>query len=278
MSNYNNVMMIDVSVSKYEGRKGDKNAGHALDSEKNVKGKGHSVSKIACDAEEMSGYIEPYNKFKTWLKTNCLPIGDNRYLVQIDKYSDAVQKADEFKTAFWKGVSTFVNNFDEIVEKQKYRLNDAWDYNDYPRDISKKFDCHILFTSVPDASSIRNFTGLPAEEVDKLVKENEDAVRSLLETAMKTPFKRIFEVVKHMAETLGDETARFKNSLVNNVQELIDLIPQLNITNSQELSDLAERLSTELIVQPDVLRYDLNKRKEVSEKAEKVMADLEGYF
>ena len=279
MSNYSNVMMIDVNVSKYEGRKGDKGAGMALDSEKNVHGKGHSVSKITCDAEEMSAYLQPYADFKKWLTTNCLPIGDNRYLLLVDKYQDAVMAADTFKQKFIRGYTHFCDNFDEVVEKQKYRLNDAWRMDDYPKNIHSKFDCHVLFTAVPDASSIRNYTGLPQEDVDRLVSENEKAVTAMFETAMKNPYKRIIEVVNKMVEKLSDESARFKNSLVDNIKEVVELLPQLNITKSKDLEDIADRLNQELCnVSPDALRYDLNKRKEVVEKAEKIMADLEGYF
>jgi hypothetical protein len=82
-----------------------------------------------------------------------------------------------------------------------------------------------------------------------------------------------------MVEKLSDEGGRFKNSLVDNIKEVVDLIPQLNITKSKDLEEIADRLNQELCsVAPDALRYDLNKRKEVVEKAERIMADLEGYF
>jgi hypothetical protein len=82
-----------------------------------------------------------------------------------------------------------------------------------------------------------------------------------------------------MAGTLSDEGAKFKNSLVDNIKEVVDLMPQLNITKSKELDDMADRVRQELCeVSPDALRYDLTKRKEVTEKAERIMSDLEGYF
>ena len=277
---YSNVMMLDINISKYEGRKGDKGAGMALDSDRNVKGKGHSVTKITCDAEEMSDYLQPYTDFKKWLNTNCLPIGENRYLFLVDKYQDVVTKVDNFKMKFTKGYEHFCENFyNEIVPKQKNRLNDAWDEADYPSDILSKFGCHVLFTTVPDASSVQKYIGLPQEDVDRLVVENEKAVTAMFETAMRHPYKRIVEVVNKMVEKLSDEGARFKNSLVDNIKEVVDLLPQLNITKSKELEDIADRLNQDLCsVAPDALRYDLNKRKEVVEKAEKIMADLEGYF
>jgi len=282
MSNeYNNVMVIDIDVSKYEGRKIDKSAGKQLDNEKQVRGKGYRATKPACDAEEMTGYLQPYKDFKKWLNdlTNCLPLGDNRYMFPVDKYQEAVLQADDFKTRFTRGYENFCQNFDEIVEKQKYRLNDAFDPNDYPKNIWKSFGVRIHFGTMPDSEAIRKIVGLPQDDVDRLVKANEEAVTGMFETAMKAPYRRAIEVVGHMAETLADGSARFKNSLVDNIKELADLLPKMNITKSKELDDLADRLSQELCsVAPDALRYDLNKRKEVTEKAEKILADLEGYF
>jgi hypothetical protein len=281
MSNFNNVMVIEVEVSKYEGSKVDRSAGKQLDDEKNVRGKGYRATKPACDAEEMSAYLEPYKEFKKWLGdlTNCLPLGNGRYMFSVEKYQEAVQKADDFKTKFVNGYTTFCENFPEIVEKQKLRLNDAWDINDYPKNIWNNFGVRIHFGTLPDSGALRKIVGLPQEDVDRLVKSNEEAVMGMVETAIKAPYRRIIEVVSHMAETLSNEGAKFKDSLVNNIKELADTLPAMNITKSKELDDIAERLSNELCaVQPNLLRYDLPTRKETVEKAERILADLEGYF
>jgi hypothetical protein len=272
-------MMIEVNISKYEGRKYDGQVGREIEESKGVTGKAGNYNKIVCDAEEMSAYLTPARELKQYLATQCLPIGDGRYLLLVDKYAEVAQKIMEYKDKFWKGVGTFCNNFDEIIEKQKYRLNDLWKIDDYPKNIASKFNINIHFSPVPDASAVRQYTGLPADEVDRMVKENEDAIKNMIETAMKNPYKRIVEVVNKMVEKLSDEGARFKNSLVDNIKEVVELLPQLNIIKSKDLDDIADRLNQELCsVSPDALRYDLNKRKETVEKAEKIMADLEGYF
>ena len=210
---------------------------------------------------------------------NCLPIGDHRFMIEVDKYQEAVMVADKFKQQFERGYTHFCEHFDEIVEKQKWRLNDAFDPNDYPKNIWSRFGCKILFTGLPDTGAIRKLVGLPPEEVDKLVKANEEAVVGMFETAMKTPYRQVVEVVGHMAKTLSDEGARFKNSLVENIRELSELLPKMNITKSKELDELADKLNQELCAaDPDALRYDLGKRREVCEKAEKILSDLEGYF
>lgn len=279
MSNYSNVMMVSIDVSKYEGRKADKNAARKLDNEANIVGKGYSASKMACDAEEMSGYLQPYNKMMTWFGNikNSLPAGNGQFIIRVEKYQEAVNVVDEFKTAFWRGVETFVNNWEEIKEKQKLRLNDAWRESDYPTNIRVKFGCQILFQPMPDASALRNYTGIPADDVDRLIEENENALHGKYKNGIKAVYEKAHELASKYAEKLADEGARFKDSLVNNIQELIDLLPSLNITNDPDLVELGNKL-TDLIEVPTILRYDLNKRKEAAEKAERVMKDLEGYF
>ena len=48
----------------------------------------------------------------------------------------------------------------------------------------------------------------------------------------------------------------FRNSVVENVLQLADLIPQINITGSEKIKELARQLSQLSEVEPQVLRDD----------------------
>ena len=70
-----------------------------------------------------------------------------------------------------------------------------------------------------------------------------------------TCFQRVYDAVGRMAERLStyepssaEDNAKntFRDSLVYNVVELADLLPSLNITDDQRLTDLAKRLKADL--------------------------------
>jgi len=72
------------------------------------------------------------------------------------------------------------------------------------------------------------------------------------------PFLRKQPATTDMAEKLGNPDAVFRDSLVNNLVELVDLIPALNFTVDPELDQLARATRDKLAnLDPENLRTDL---------------------
>ena len=95
---------------------------------------------------------------------------------------------------------------------------------------------------------------------------------------MKEPFKRLHEVVRKMATTLADSDAIFRDSLVTNVEELLETLPKLNLTNDQVLTDMCTEIQQELVVTPDILRANKNVRSDIAAKAAAIQANLAGFM
>ena len=111
-------------------------------------------------------------------------------------------------------------------------------------------------------------------------------------------YRRIKEATDAVVERLGDDketdadaddTSKpkpkaFRDSLVTNLQWVIDILPDLNLTGNEALAEMGKELSTALDgVQPDTLRphkkdFDADKRDKVRETAEDISRRLAGYF
>ena len=57
---------------------------------------------------------------------------------------------------------------------------------------------------------------------------------------------RLKSVVSHMADRLNEPESRFHASLVTNVFDLVDLLPQLNVGQDQELNRFAAEIRNRL--------------------------------
>jgi hypothetical protein len=67
----------------------------------------------------------------------------------------------------------------------------------------------------------------------------------------------------------------FRDSLVSNIRALSELLPKLNITNSNALEVMRQRLADELCsFDAPVLRDDPTIRNEIAANAEAILADI----
>ena len=71
----------------------------------------------------------------------------------------------------------------------------------------------------------------------------------------------------------------FRDSLVENIRELAELLPAFNLTGNAKLTALTERIKNELCVEEAAdLREHEDVRKEVKKSADEIVAAVEGLF
>ena len=91
-------------------------------------------------------------------------------------------------------------------------------------------------------------------------------------------FNRLHDVVRKAADKLTDKTAIFRDSLITNIQDLVDLLPRLNLTGDPRLEDLRREVADKLLgYEPEALRRDQFARQETAQAAEKILAAMAGY-
>lgn len=195
-------------------------------------------------------------------------------------YTDAMRvQRHNFEAA----VVQFVAGYPEMIKEAKVRLGTMFDPNDYPdtKEVKEKFGLEVEIKPVPMAGDFR--AELSEASVKVIVKDIERRTKARLDLAMDDVFKRVAAATSRMVESLkafdSKESKRFHDSTVYNILELADMIPDLNITNDERLTKLAEQLKSELVEHsPEVLKVDVNKRKATAIKAEKILKRVKQYL
>lgn len=101
----------------------------------------------------------------------------------------------------------------------------------------------------------------------------EQANQSRIDAAVKAVWDRLLEPVAHMVERLSDPGKVYRDSLVDNVREILQLLPQLNITGDAKLVAAAEQIRTKLAaLNPDALRQSTVLRAQVTGAAKSILA------
>jgi len=188
-----------------------------------------------------------------------------------------------FAAQFEQAVADFAIDYPQIVAAAKAALNGLFDPADYPSpsEIRGKFSIKVDVDPMPTAEDFR--VGLGDAEQERVREQIQGRLDDAVAGAVNDIWKRIHDHVAHMVERLRSYTVdpdgkvqnTFRDSLVGNMRDLVELLPRLNITNSNSLEDMTRRLQDELCqIDAPLLREDPNARSEIADKAEAILKDV----
>lgn len=190
------------------------------------------------------------------------------------------EQISEIGTSFHGAVKRFTKDYPQHIEEAKKQLGTLFNTDDYPPvdKVRRAFKFEVEASSIPDANDFR--AKLSDAEVNAISKDIEDRNNQRLQSAMNDVWERI----KTMAGAMNDRLNKFKpgglpysgekaegvfkDSLVENMKELADLLPYLNLTNDARITDISKLLNSELCkYTPDQLRLDKKARKATAHAA-----------
>lgn len=209
---------------------------------------------------------------------NTLPWSDNGdRLLPSTNYFEYISKQRNFKEQFASAVQKFIASYPDIKEDARRRLNGMFNEADYPSlvKLPKKFSMEATFTPIVNLEDFR--ISINETEVERLRSEIEQHVYLRISDATKSIWQRIADAVRHMYERLSNKDAIFRDSLVTNISDLVDLLPRLNFTNDQEITQTITELKR-LIVSPDYLRASNSKRMETAENAKELLDKITDFL
>jgi hypothetical protein len=186
------------------------------------------------------------------------------------EYRDIMQ---EKKTAFIKARDDFMPNYRAEVERRREQLGDLFSETDYPRPerVFTKFYFDLAFFPVPMSGDWR--VNLNKEDVDAIKQDIDNRVATATQRATQDLFDRLYQHIERMRERLSDPDNIFKDTLVNNAKDLVELLPKMNFTNDPHLNKLIQETKLKLCAyEPDTLRFDEDVREKTAKAAEDILA------
>lgn len=270
MSLKNEVMVVNLNISQWTARKYDAKVSKEVEEAHNASDAGR-FNKVLIASETLKQIQKVAGAARTYHYFSTLPWGDNGDRILTAKiYFQYVAEMAKYKNEFEGLVSKFVYQYPALVEEAKIRLNTMFSESDYPRQdwIDSRFNIRFSFLPVSDGDDLR--VNISEDEVQRIKNEIQVTVMNRVDDAVKEMKNRIKDAVSHMAAKLGEKDAIFRDSLVTNVCDLIQVIPLLNFNNDPAVDDLVQRIKP-LCVDPDTLRNNADFRTEIAQKASKVV-------
>lgn len=272
-------MLVDLTFRQWTGRKKNREV-----SDEVVQAKGANSRNAATVYNALLGdckELHDISKFVSMARANhlklTLPWSDagTRLLpvTMLDKYQAFIE---ETRDTFDDLVLTFLNKYNTQVTAAAFELGSMFDRDNYPdRDeLVHKFGLRCSFSPVPLAGDFR--VDLDTEMQQKMAAHYEEVMFERMSQAQQDMWTRLHETLTHMVDRLGGtkdgKPNVFKNTLVSNAEELIDLMALLNPTKDPALENARLRLQDALRGKtPEVLRTSEESREGTKQKLQEIL-------
>jgi len=192
------------------------------------------------------------------------------------EYTEALRKA---RGRFDSALRAFVLDYPALATQARALLNGMWSADDYPSEssIEGRFSIVTEFSPVPASGDFR--LDLPEDQLDQIRATTENRVQAATQDAMRDAWGRLFESVTHIQERLADPKGVFRDSLVENARELVDVLGRLNVSQDPELDRMRSLVRDKLTRYDAVeLRENAALRTETAKSADEIIAAMRDIY
>ena len=219
---------------------------------------------------------------------NSLPWDDKgSRLLTVANYERYTELMDGLRERVVRQRARFIEDYDHYVAQARLDLGKLFRIEEYPsrETLQDRFSISYRITPVPDADHF--IAKLASDDTDRVKRDIERHIEEQLHDAVGDLYRRLAEAVERISERLDeDENGKplvFRDTMISNIRDLVDVVPRLNIFGDQKLASLCEQVKDRIAgVEPDSLRpsrtFDPAARDRVKRDAEALMEQFAGYF
>jgi hypothetical protein len=273
-------MLVELGISVWTARKLDKRASEDVTVQNHADRGMANVNKrlLACDE------LTAVQKFAANARNShyamTLPWSDSGLrLLPTAKYFDYHKAMTALQVEFERLVQAFLARYQWLVNETQLKLGDLYDPNEYPSldTVRGKFGLRLNYIPLPEAGDFRLDIG--TQQADELREQYASFYSAQLERAMGDLWTRAHEVLSRMSERLDyadhEQKKVFRDSLVSNVLDLIDMMESMNVTNDPNMQLQSRRLKMSMQgITPSALRDDATLRRETKQAVDATIAAL----
>ena len=298
MSLSEKALLLTVDFSIPSGRKVDKQVSNDIADQYNIEGGRRSsgnFNKITIDSKYLK---EPQNikrkvihAFESmtlpWInndiKVNLLP---NTRLLEFSKvWRESKTEMNQYLWNLRNGL------YDEMMQESRDRLNgqsseegglfNKWDYPPV-EDFASKFKMEYYVRPVPDADNLDLRVSVGEEEANRIKTDIQKSIEKQFEESRKALCDRIVDSVEHVKRVLSSKNKNgnptIHDTLMEKMEQLVNILPELNFAEDQEIEDIRRRIRDELLEDVDVLRKDTDVRKDVLTSTDDILNRMEKIY
>lgn len=228
------------------------------------------VSKDIFDPRHLAAAKKVIGAARSEYYDKTLPWGDLGWrLLPTKLHFDFENKMRKFQNDLTAAVQAMDANYAGMVAAGQARLGNLAANVVYPdqRWFSQNWFIRWKYQPVPASGHfVADIAQQDLEDMRQAIEANN---HEQMKETTRHLYQRIFDLTSHMQATLKDPDAKFKDSLVGNIQRLTEVLEPLNIAGDPEINKLASQLKASLATySPDDLRKNETIRAQAATEAE----------
>jgi len=270
-------MLVELSISTWTGRKLDKRASQDVTAQALAqKGVANVNKKLLGDCAELDAVQKFTANARNVHYAMTMPWSDTGLrLLPTTQYFKYHREMTTLQAEYERQVNVFLQAYDWEISQAQVKLGGLFNSDEYPTadSLTSKFKFKMNYMPLADAGDWRVDIGNEAKDV--LATQYESYYATQLQTAMGDVWSRAHDALAKMSERLdyadGPTKKIFRDSLVDNVVDIIELLGACNITHDPTMELAQKQLSTAMRgITPDALREDAYLRAETKRHVDEV--------
>lgn len=272
-------MVVNLSISLWQGYRLDKDASAKVTADAGAKSDAARVNKHLVPKEALAPVVTAAGNVRTHFYTNTLPWRDNGDRILTRKlYLDFIPAHEALVAEFNAAVEKFLTvDYPEAKSQAEFRMGDLFKPDDYPHAgaLRERFAIRLDYGPVGTANDFR--VQIDQGSVDKIKAQIESAAEQRLQAAQADVWRRISETMTYFNSRMADPKAVFRDSTVDNVHDLLALIPGLNVLDDPNIEAVRAMIEKTMTgVDAQTIRKNPDVREELAAETQEVLDKVAG--
>jgi len=276
-------MFAELSISNWTARKLDKRATKETTDANNASDDAGSFHKKLLACPELDAVQKHISNTRANVHYRLtMPWSDMGVrLLPTAIFADYYKEITEAETEFYRLVNAFGQAYTWAQAQAQARLGNLFSSDDYPsvEIVTAKFSFRHSQTPIPDVGDFRLDIGAQAQEAlrQQYSKYYTDQVSAAMGDVWQRTYDTLVKVSERLDYTGGDSKDKkiFRDSLVDNVREMLGLLTKFNVTGDQRMENMRVRLEDAMLgVSADALREDDSFRIDTKTKVDAILKTM----
>jgi len=283
MSLANEAMVLNLSIGLWSGQKYDKKWTADALADAGAAPQSARVNKHLIPEEAMRPILSAASALRSNFYKWTLPWKDNGdRLLTRQAFADFMGQHAERKTAFELAARDFIENvYPVVLDRAMFRLGARFDERDYPAPSQLRPRYYIILSIDPVAAAGDFRVKVDEDQAERIRETIEAETNDRIVRAQRDVFRRLNDSLGRFSAAVRDD-GRLRNDTLGALQEVVRVIPMLNVTGDTEISAAcakAQVLASALDgLDGPTLKKNNALRSRLREQAAEIMESIHGHY
>ena len=284
----NDAMLVALRITAWSGRRYDREASDHVAAAHDASSSAGRYNKLLLPKSAFAALTATVSEARKTHYAQTLPWDDQgSRLLTVANYDRYTEMLGAMRERMVRARSRFIEDYDSNVDESRLDLGKLFRIEDYPSKeaLTGKFSVRYRITPVPDADHF--MARLAYDDTERVKRDIEAHNAERLGEAVTDLYRRLGEAIDRVSERLRDDDAGkplvFRDSMIDNIRDLVDVVPRLNIFGDHRLAALCDQVKQKIAnADPAALRpsprFDPQLRNQVKRDADALAQQFAGYF